>query len=225
MSNLKRIGLITPHTDMTSEYDLARELPPNYIVHTERMWLEDVTIESEQKMLKEELPRAIKYLKQLKLDLVIFGCTSAGAINGMEGDNAIVEMIAQETNCPVISAYGAVNTLLNEIKGEEVAVVTPYIESVTARVVDSLREEGTSISSSIGMGIINDIEIGSLTPKEIVQFITKHRKQIEDSHTLFMSCTNLRAVETLEELSSKLNMNVLSSNSAILSELKKELNI
>lgn len=221
MGKIKRIGLITPHTDMTSEYDLRRELPAHYIIHTERMWLEDVTIESEKKMLEEELPRAITYIKDLNLDLVIFGCTSAGAIYGPKGDKKIVDMIAKETKCPVISAYGAVNRQLKETEGEKVAVMTPYIESVMERVVESLQEEGASVSTSVGMGIINDIEIGSLKPDEIEQFIMKHKDQIKDNDTLFMSCTNLRAVESIESLSSTLQMRVISSNSAIISEVKK----
>src|SRR5699024_10941898 len=89
MNKIRRIGLIIPHTDTTLEYDLQRELPSHYVIHTERMWLEDVSIESEKEMLENELPRAIRYLKQLKLDLVIFGCTSAGAINGAGGDDQV----------------------------------------------------------------------------------------------------------------------------------------
>lgn len=221
MSEIKRIGLITPHTDMTSEYDLRRELPAHYIIHTERMWLEDVTIESEKKMLKEELPRAIAYLKPLKLDVVVFGCTSAGAIYGPKGDEEIVEQIAKETKCPVVSAYGAVNRLLQEVKGEQVSVITPYIESVNDRVVDSLQEEGTTVSTSACMGLQNDIDIGSLTPEDIVQFALQQEEAMKDSDTLFLSCTNLRAVESLDELAAKLNMNVLSSNSAIIEEVKE----
>lgn len=223
MDKVTRIGLILPHTDTTLEYDLQRKLPAHCVIHTERMWLDDVSIQAERKMLVHELPRAVSYLQALNLDLVIFGCTSASAINGTVGERQLVQKISQKVNCPVISAYGAVLSSLNESKGDKIAVITPYVKRVTKRVVNSLRENGLSISTSIGMGIKHDLETGRLTPSEIIQFIMKHQAQIANSDTLFISCTNLRALECQAALSAEYDLNVLTSNSAILSKVLERL--
>lgn len=219
-----RIGLLIPHTDTTLEYDLKRELPSHCSIHTERMWLDNVTIESEKKMIEKELPRALTYLKAIDVDVVIFGCTSAGSIYGLEGDRRVKMKMSDELNCPSISAYSAVHHALNERDAHEVAVVTPYIESVTKSVVKGLENENFTIPFFKGMGMENDIDIGKTKPEEILDFIHMHHENIENVDTLFISCTNLRALECQRTIESEYHVNVITSNGAIIREIKRLFN-
>lgn len=219
-----RVGLVVPHTDTTLELDLRRELPDHYSIHTERMWLEEVTLEAEKKMIKEELPRAIKYLRDIKPNIVIFGCTSAGSIYGLAGDEKVKEEISKELNCPVVSAYTAVYKNLNEVEAKKIAVLTPYVDNVTAKVVEGLRNSGLSVIFSAGMGITDDIETGMLNPEEILEFVKLNGDNLQDVDTLFLSCTNLRALECKGRLQNQLGMNVVTSNDAIINEVKEILN-
>lgn len=214
-----RVGLIIPHTDTTLEYDLKRELPSHYSIHTERMWLDDVTIESEKAMIEQELPRAIKYLKEITPDVAVFGCTSAGAIYGVEGDEKIKKDISNKLNCHVVSAYSAVHRHLKDLGSKKLALLTPYVESVTERVAEGLEKSGLQIAFSGGMGIVDDTEIGKLTTTEIMEFVEGHREKIIKADTLFISCTNLRALECKDMLESTLGLKVVTSNDAIVKEI------
>lgn len=215
----KRVGLLIPHTDTTLEFDLKRMLPNNISIHTERMWLDNVTISAEKKMLKEETPRAIRYLQPIQPDIAVFGCTSAGAIYGIEGDQTIKKNMTAELSCRSVSAFSAVIDYLRELGLQNLAVMTPYINDVTARVADGLQQYGFNIVFTCGMGLNDDIEIGRITPKDIIKYVKINKKNIESGDVLFLSCTNLRALECKEALESLLNMKVVTSNEAILKQV------
>ena len=71
------------------------------MVHVKRMWLDEVSEEAERKMVQEELPRALHYLKGItNFQCAVFGCTSASAANGREGMLAIEKTMQDALGCP-----------------------------------------------------------------------------------------------------------------------------
>ncbi|MFS0646955.1 hypothetical protein [Siminovitchia sp. 179-K 8D1 HS] len=217
-----RIGLLVPHTDTTLEFDMKRYLPNHFSVHTERMWLKDVTVESEKIMIAQEVPRAISFLEEIKPETVVFGCTSAGAIYGRQGDETLKGTIFAKLKCRVVSAFSAVLTYLTEINPNRLAVITPYVDSVTMRMVKGLEESGFNVNYSRGMNLLKDIEIGKLTPENIIRFIEMQSEYLEYTDVLFLSCTNLRALECKEILQDKLKLKVITSNEAIIRQLNHQ---
>ena len=96
---MRRIALILPNTDTTLERDLQARLGGAHGVHSERVWLETVTVDAEETMLREEVPRAARYLQPIRPDAAVFGCTSAGALRG-------ASIASYEPRCWKISASG-----------------------------------------------------------------------------------------------------------------------
>ena len=93
--------------------DCLRMLP-GHVVHAERMWLDEVGKQAEQKMVRDELPRALRYLKGIAaFKCAVFGCTSASVANGRAGMEAIEKLMSDELGCPAITVFGAV---LREIR-------------------------------------------------------------------------------------------------------------
>ena len=78
-----RIGLIVPSSNTVMEPDFHRHLEPECVVSTARMFLEDVTREAELRMLKEGLTNAVDCIRTTAPDVVVFGCTSAGALGAL----------------------------------------------------------------------------------------------------------------------------------------------
>jgi len=75
-----RIGLIVPSSNTVMEPDFHRQIGRTAIVSTTRIFLEDVTREEELRMLDNDLPNAAELIRTTAPDVVIFGCTSAGAL-------------------------------------------------------------------------------------------------------------------------------------------------
>jgi len=216
---MKRVGLIIPHTDSTLERDLQRNLHGAHGVHTERVWLDRVTVAAEEAMLSDEVPRAAQYLAPIRPDVVVFGCTSAGALRGVDGEAAFRRWLEATLACPVVSAFGSVCRVLRACRGA-VWLVTPYTAAVHATMRRSLEAAGLRVRDGGSMGIESDIDVGRLAPDAIARFVGERRLGIEPGDQVFISCTNLRAAECAASLSDDIACPVTSSNLAILQALE-----
>src|ERR1700724_106593 len=125
-----RVGLIVPSSNTLIELDFHQHLPGT-IVSTTRILLEQVTRDAELRMLEEDLPRAAQLIKTTAPDIVVFGCTSAGSLDGLAYDDGIGKMLEQRTGAKAITVIRAVLTQLRMNRPQKVAVFTPYVPDLT----------------------------------------------------------------------------------------------
>jgi maleate isomerase len=208
-----RIGLIVPSSNTVMEQDFHRHIGIAGVVSTTRIFLEDVTREAEVRMLEEDLPQAVERIRTTAPDVVVFGCTSAGALGKLSHDDGIAAMIAEKTGARAVTVLRAVLMRLGSIAPRKIAVFTPYIEDLTNSIARSLAEAGYPAIKAAGMGIKANLEIGRVTPEEIVQFV---ESQVSGTNPdcVFLSCTNWQAIEAIAPLEKKLGIPVISSNQA-----------
>lgn len=215
---MKRIALLIPNTDTVLETDLQRFLPDDIIIHTARMWLDEVGEKAEKRMVNSELPKGIKKLKDItNFDLAIFGCTSASAIYGPKGLKEIENFISTELECPSISAFGAILTELQALEASEVAILAPYTKDVLGVMSKTLQEFGITVKFSKGLDLLDDIECGFVEPIEILELARKYKVNIKNnSNILFLSCTNFRSHEIRNKIEEELGITTITSNTSIL---------
>ena len=217
MSPVPRIGLIVPSSNTVMEPDFHRRFSGTAVVSTTRMFLEQVTPEAEIRMLADDLPRAAELIRTTAPDTVIFGCTSAGSLEGLAHDEQIRRTIENASGARTVTVLDAVMTELRRLNPRRVAVFTPYMEDLTNRVARCVAEGGYQISQSAGMGIQQNLDIGRVTPEEIVSFVQSRLSA--DVDCLFLSCTNWRAVEAIELLGRMLGVPIVSSNQAAMAAI------
>lgn len=217
MPECAHVAFVIPHTDVTGEMDFHRFLP-DHVVHVQRMWLGDVSKEAEQKMVAEELPAALRYLKGVApYKCAVFGCTSASAVNGVDGMFAMQELMSRELGCPAISVMGAVLHEIRQRNAKSVAVFTPYTDEVNAFVRQTMETFGVSVASICGMGLILDADIAALSPEQISDFVYANRDNVPDEADLcFFSCTNVRSAEIRQELSDLIGKTFITSNQCVI---------
>jgi maleate isomerase len=216
-----RVGLIVPSSNTVMEPDLHRHIGTSAIVSTTRILLEDVTREAEIRMLEEDLPQAVKRIGTAAPDVIVFGCTSAGALGKLSHDDAIARMIEETTGAKAITVLRSVLVRLAAIHPHKIAVFTPYIEDLTGSIARSLAEAGFPVIKAVGMGIKANLEIGRVTPEEILRFVESQLSGI-DPDCLFLSCTNWRAIETVECLQKKLGIPIVTSNQAAIEIVEQQ---
>jgi maleate isomerase len=202
------------------EPDFHRHLGRECVVSTTRIFLENVTREAEVRMLGDDLTKAVELIRTTAPELVVFGCTSAGALGSLAHDDGISAMIGKEVNAKAVTVLRAVLMQLQTLGARKVAVFTPYIEDLTNSIASSLAEAGFPPLKAAGMGIRANLEIGRVTPAEIVSFV---KSQIEGCapDCVFLSCTNWRAIEAIEPLQSILGIPIISSNQAAIDMVRK----
>lgn len=217
----RRVGLIVPSTNTVMEPDLYRNLPAGVTVHTARMLLEgSVTIEAEELMLDVYLPECARQIGTLRPDVVVFGCTSAGALRGPAYERELAGELARATGAPTITIMGAVVEELRRLEGQSVALLTPYSREINDTIKESLETSGFSVPYVNGMDVQGAFNIAAVTPAEIVEYVREQLAGVE-SDCLFVSCANLRSVEVLSELRAVAGRPVLTSNQAVLESVKR----
>jgi maleate isomerase len=215
-----RIGLIVPSSNTAMEPDFHQQIGRAGVVSTTRIFLEDVTRDAEMRMLEDELPKAVELIRTTAPDVVVFGCTSAGALGSLAHDDGIGQTIEKGVGVRVVTVLRAVLTKLRAIGARNVALFTPYTEDLTNCVASSLAEAGYPPAKAVGMGIRSNLEIGRVPPSEIIRFV-ESRIQGCAPDCLVLSCTNWRAIEAIEPLRQKLGIPIVTSNQAAIDEVRQ----
>lgn len=201
------------------EVDFHRQLPPErFTVHTGRMRLEETTPEAETEMLDHHVLPAARDLGTARPDVVVFGCTSAGALRGNEADRELCERIAEVAGTEVVSTIRSVREAVDRREARRIGVITPYVDALNQRIQASLEADGVEVAGINGLGITENFAIARVPPGEIVRFARESLAGIEFDMVV-ASCTNFRAVDALDALERTLRVPVVSSNQAVLEAL------
>jgi maleate isomerase len=220
-----RVGLLIPSSNSVMEVDFYRSLSHDTTVHTGRMYMVDTTVEGEERMLNEFTMPAAEAVATALPHVVVFGCTSAGALHGKEYDADLCERIGDMTGAVSVSVIEAVNESLRETRASSVAVVTPYIDELNERIKASIEAEGIEVATMHGMGISNNFDIASVTPEQIYDFVQTNVGPNVSADALFLSCTNFNAMSTLSMLKTGYEVPIVTSNLAALQAVRRKIDV
>ena len=221
----KRVGLLIPSSNTVMEVDFHRYLPPSVTVHTGRMYMESTTVEGEELMLDEHTLPTAQVLATANPNVVVFGCTSAGALRGAAYDAELCERISQATGAPTISVIESVRRELKATGGVTVAVLTPYVDELTQRIVASVEADGLKVTAAHGMGITHNFDIAMVEPEQIVEYAQRQLGSALPADVLFVSCTNYQAVAALPMLREFYGAPVVTSNQGALAAVRQALSL
>jgi maleate isomerase len=206
---LSRIGLLLPSSNTTMEPDFARMAPEGVTVHSARMLLEDVTPESLERMAGEA-EQAARLLSTADVDLMVYGCTSGSLIRGVDWEASLVNRIEAASGTRAITTAGAVVEALRTLEARRIRVFTPYTDAVNRLEKAFLEAQGFNVASIVGLGLVDNLKIGRVTPAEIERLVGPG----PSADCLFISCTNLPAVPLIQALEEKHQRPVVTSNQA-----------
>lgn len=215
-----RIGLLVPSSNSIMENDLHSALDrAQYSVHTARMYLVETLRQAEQNMIDEFAPKAASDLATVRPDFVIFGCTSGASLGGPEGDREICKSLGRLAGCETISALHAINESLKTKTFQRLAVITPYVDDLTASVASATETPTRKLVGAFGMGIAVNDQLADPTPKEIIEFAVAKLQGL-DFDGVLIPCTNFRALEAKAALEETFGVPVVTSNSAIIESIE-----
>ena len=214
-----RVGLMIPSSNTMMEVDFTRDLPPGTALHTARMFMADVTPEAEHRMLDEFALPAARDLGTARPDVVVFGCTSAGALRGNDYDTQLCAEISELTGAPTVSTIGAVRTAIEASGAASIGVITPYVEALNDKIRASIEADGTRVAAIAGLGITDNFAIAEVGPDEIVAFAHRALGQLAADGGIglaFASCTNFGAMAVRAAIARRLGVPVFTSTQAVL---------
>ena len=219
MTDPVRVGLLVPSSNSVMEIDLHRHLPPDrFTVHTGRMYLEETTPEAESQMLDVHVMPAARDVGTVRPHLLVFGCTSAGALRGNEADTELCRRIADATGTEVVSTIRSVRQALERRGARRIGVITPYVDALNQKIRASVEADGVEVAAIRGLGITENFAIAEVQPADIVGFAVETTRGFEVD-LVFASCTNFRAVDAIAGIEQALGVPVVTSNQAVLEAL------
>jgi maleate isomerase len=209
----RRVGLLVPSSNTVMEPDFWEALPPDATLHTARMYLEDTTPEAESRMLDEHVLPAARDLATARPDLIVFGCTSAGALRGNRYDAELCARISELSGVPTVSVIAAVRQAIAASGARRVGVVTPYVEELNRPIRESLEADGVEVAVIAGLGIADNFQIATVPAARICDFAEQTLRGLAVD-LAFVSCTNFPAYAAVPELERRLGRPVVTSNQA-----------
>ena len=209
----KAIGLLVPANNTVIEREFHSMAPPGISVFgTRLLWhgpLRPRTLEDEVLSLEEDIPDAVARLAEARPDVLVYGCSAASFVTGMNGDERIASTIRRTRSLPVVTAASAAREALKHLQVTRVALGTPYPEDLTADLIDYLAEwrfravavRSIPYSEAQGehaaAGLAMDLDGPNV-------------------EAIFLCCTDLRTVHVIQRLEEHLHKPVVSSNQAAL---------
>jgi maleate isomerase len=214
-----RLGLMIPSSNTMMETDFIRDLPPGIALHTARMFMVDTTAAGEHRMLDEFALPAARDIGSARPDVVVFGCTSAGALRGNDYDTRLCEQISEITGAPAVSTIASVRDAIQASGADSVGVITPYVDELNERIRASIEADGARVAAIAGLGITDNFEIAEVGADEIVALAERTLGELARAGQIglaFASCTNFGAMEARTAIAGQLGIPVITSNQAVL---------
>jgi len=206
-------GLIVLQTDETLEPDFRRIFNAlDVAAYVSRVPSgADVTPETLASM-EAEIPRAASLLPpSLDYGAVGYGCTSGATVIGPARVAELVQGAARAK--AVTDPISAVIAGLTALQVTRVGMVTPYIESVTEPMRKILTKNGFEVVSCLSFNEKIEERVARIDPESIRDAAIAAGQG--DADAVFLSCTNLRTLDVIDEVEATLGKPVISSNQAL----------
>ena len=209
-----KVGLIALSTDFMIEKDFKK------IIENMKIDLFVNRIRSYYPLTKENLIKMAENVTEVskdilpdeKLDCVVYGCTSGTIASGYDSIKNKINLAKPEAK--VVTPSSAAVNALRKMNVKKVSIFTPYSEKLNNDVVDYFKKENFIVTSNSYFDILYDNDIAKVDPDYLFEVITK--MDLKEAEAVFLSCTNLPALNIVDKLEKKLNKIVLSSNQVLI---------
>ena len=204
------VGVVAPF-DFALDRELWRWAPDDISLYVTRLPFVPVPVTVEMATGlsdPERVRRATADVLAPEPLCVTYACASASFVSGKAGEQALTASMLSAGAPAATTTSGGLIEALRVLGLNRIAIVTPYIDSVTDRLLSFLAEHGIEVVSSIGMGLLSHIwKVGY---GEIVQAVTA--VDVPEAEGLFISCTNVPTYDIIGPLERWLGKPVLTAN-------------
>ena len=221
MSAEARIGLIIPSANSLTEPQFHRYLPSGVSAHVARLRMAG-KFRKPLAELKPSLIEAAQALSDVRPNLIVFHCTANSMENGLAHERAILDIVEQASGCQTISTAQAITRAFDQTGIKKLVLISPYVKATNEHEVHYLAEAGYTVVHELGLGLESDA-YAKVTPDEWKTVVKKNARDNADGY--FLSCTNTRMIEAIDDLEKDLSKPVVNSNQATLWACLKKLGI
>jgi len=207
-----KVGLIIPSVNSTTEPEFAWIAPPRISFHAARVFM-NVTTREALRAMNLEVRGAAKLLATLSPNAVAYACTAGSFVDGPAATTSLLAGIQDIVSCPVVATSSAMVAALRHLGVTRIALATPYPLAVTDAERCFFIASGFDVVSCASLGR-SGADVRPTTFGEIIALV--RGVDTADAEAIFVSCTDLRALEVVDLLEHELGKPVLTSNQVTL---------
>ncbi|WP_116244638.1 Asp/Glu racemase [Nocardiopsis sp. FIRDI 009] len=204
------VGVIAPY-DFALDRELWRWTPDDVSLHVTRLPYVHVPVTVDQAAalsMEENVDPAVRALLAPEPLAIGYACASGSFVHGAEGERRLHRTMMAAGAPAAVTTSGALVQALGALELDRIAVVTPYVDSVTDRLLGFLGEHGVEVTSSVGLGLLS--HIWRVTYAEVSQAV--HSVDRPDAQGVYISCTNVLTYDIIAPLERELGKPVIAAN-------------
>lgn len=211
------IGVIAPY-DFALDRELWRWTPDDISLHVTRLPYVHVPVTVDQAAALSKgkgVTRAVRALLAPEPLAVGYACASGSFVHGAAGERELHRTMLAAGAPAAVTTSGALIRALGILEADRIAVVTPYVDSVTDRLLDYLAEHDVGVTSSVGLGLLS--HIWKVTYAEVARAV--HEVDRPDAQAVYISCTNVLTYDIIAPLERELGKPVIAANQVTMWDL------
>ncbi|GGM49322.1 arylmalonate decarboxylase [Longimycelium tulufanense] len=208
------VGVVAPF-DFALDRELWRWAPDEVSLYLTRLPFVPVPVTVEMAEALSDpgnVRRATRDLLAPEPLVVAYACASGSFVDGVAGERTLIESILAAGAPAATTTSGALIEALGLLEVRRLAVVTPYIDSVTERLLAFLAAHGIEVVASVGLGLLSHIwKVGYAEVVGAVSVVDR-----VEADAVFVSCTNVPTYDIIAPLERKLGKPVLTANQVMM---------
>ncbi|MEM7193923.1 MAG: Asp/Glu racemase [Pseudomonadota bacterium] len=214
-----RIGVIVPVSNSNLEPDMQMMKPAGVSIHSMRAGgydLDEIPDSEQMRQFAEtSLESVLDALCAVRPDAVIYGCTSATLSFGPDYDQTFRQRMETRSGVSAITAAGALVEALRDLNIDSASFASPYTETLNREGAEFVRQSGIDVVQLQYVGEdLGNYGQGELTPSAVLQLGLQANN--DRAAAVILSCTDMRAVEVVDDLETQIDKPVVTSNQALM---------
>lgn len=207
----KTVGLIVLQADETLEADMRRLLPDDVDVLVSRVPSGTAVTSSALAEMAQTLSGAAElFPRGMSFDAIGYGCTSGTA---EIGSAKIAELIQAGTDASAITEpVSALIAACQAQKITRIGLISPYVAEVSGTLRDVLAMHGITVAAFASFDEPQERNVVRIAPASIHAAAVNLQGNFD---AIFLSCTNLRTLDVLDQISADTGKPVFSSNQVL----------
>lgn len=208
------LGLVVLQVDETIEQDFHRLFAgPQVALYISRIPSGAALTPETIAQMAVDLPYAASlFPPAANFDAIGYACTSGTTLIGADRVTQLVTASAKTRS--VTNPLTASIAALHALNVSSVAIVSPYIASVATPIRDAFVAAGLTVPATVSFGEQVEANVARIDPASI-RAAAMEIGRTPGVQAVFLSCTNLRTLDIIDDLERDLGIPVVSSNQAL----------
>lgn len=207
MAQRTLLGMLTPSSNTVLEPVTTAIVSnlPEVSVHFSRFRVTEISLSQDalQQFELDKLLLSAQLLADANVDVIAWNGTSAGWL-GFESDVKLCQQITTHTGIPSTTSILALLEILKDQQITKIGLVTPYLTTVQAKIIDNFAAEGFHCVAERHLQLCNNFSFSEVPPSQIISMVTEVAAQKPQAILTF--CTNLRAAPLVKNLEQEIGI-------------------